>query len=603
MATVNRTAKVGATRSFTFYVLPYRVPLTVTVWLTADQITRTGAEISNTYLGPRNLQGGTELTPEMYIAGSITTYKYNQTTVYPDAATGLLFNGDDLLDTTGYSSNLEFRTGSTPGSSVLNASQGSGVGNVGLRFYAPEMQPTQSACLIMLASTYNTQYSLDDIQTLADLSPLAKAFLTDVMFYPTPVGGWTKGHPSTDEFGEYIGYDGITLYNETCVRPVIRFGVSSQTEGAEYQAAADLVRALLNPRQDDHVEFVEFDPSPEPVTNTDPYTPGGTSEPGGGEGTFNFNSDPVPLPDLPILTADDGGFFNVYTPTTAELRSFSSWLWGGGFDPAQLPKLYADPMTAIISCGYVPFAINSDPATLAFGGISSGVASHIATEGVKRISFGYIDVPRRWDAYVDFDPYTKIEIYLPFIGVRQLSTNECMGKRLYLDYVVEIASGSCVAFIRCDDKVLYTFAGNCLTPVPVTAAKHGDLFAASLQALGVAASVGQGAAGSASGIVGAASSIASTVRDIVYTQIERAGSLASSAGSLGVRRAYLVYTVPRLCVPADQNEFSGYPSFETVTLGDLQGYTEVESIHLTNVPATENEKAEIVELLKAGVIM
>ena len=38
-------------------------------------------------------------------------------------------------------------------------------------------------------------------------------------------------------------------------------------------------------------------------------------------------------------------------------------------------------------------------------------------------------------------------------------------------------------------------------------------------------------------------------------------------------------------------------------LKDLSGYTEVESIHLENVPAMEEELNEIERLLKSGVIL
>ena len=39
-----------------------------------------------------------------------------------------------------------------------------------------------------------------------------------------------------------------------------------------------------------------------------------------------------------------------------------------------------------------------------------------------------------------------------------------------------------------------------------------------------------------------------------------------------------------------------------MNLGDCNGYTEVEEIHLENISATENEISEIENLLKTGVI-
>ena len=51
------------------------------------------------------------------------------------------------------------------------------------------------------------------------------------------------------------------------------------------------------------------------------------------------------------------------------------------------------------------------------------------------------------------------------------------------------------------------------------------------------------------------------------------------------------------------NSFVGYPSNVTKLVGDLNGYTEIDSIHLENVNATENELNEIERLLKMGVIL
>ena len=65
---------------------------------------------------------------------------------------------------------------------------------------------------------------------------------------------------------------------------------------------------------------------------------------------------------------------------------------------------------------------------------------------------------------------------------------------------------------------------------------------------------------------------------------------------------YLILISPRQALPSKQNEFIGYPSLITVQLTELSGYTEVQSIHLENIPATQEELAEIESLLEGGVI-
>ena len=59
----------------------------------------------------------------------------------------------------------------------------------------------------------------------------------------------------------------------------------------------------------------------------DPNEQGGTSVTGGGQGTFNDMSYPVPIPTLPSLSAADCGMVALFRPTKAQLNSLASYLW------------------------------------------------------------------------------------------------------------------------------------------------------------------------------------------------------------------------------------------------------------------------------------
>ena len=83
---------------------------------------------------------------------------------------------------------------------------------------------------------------------------------------------------------------------------------------------------------------------------------------------------------------------------------------------------------------------------------------------------------------------------------------------------------------------------------------------------------------------------------------EKSGSMGGMGGMLAVQTPYLILTRPKQALPERQNTFTGYPSFITMSLKDCTGYTEIDSIHLENIPATESELSEIESLLKGGVI-
>ena len=54
-------------------------------------------------------------------------------------------------------------------------------------------------------------------------------------------------------------------------------------------------------------------------------------------------------------------------------------------------------------------------------------------------------------------------------------------------------------------------------------------------------------------------------------------------------------------MPEKQNEYSGYPSFITEELSKISGFTVIDRINLKNVNITEQEKSELIEILKGGV--
>lgn len=339
----------------------------------------------------------------------------------------------------------------------------------------------------------------------------------------------------------------------------------------------------------------------------DPYNPGGETETGGGEGDFDNTSDPIPQASLPTLSAVDAKFISLYTPTLTELQSLASYMWSPLFDLDTLKKLFADPMKAILGLSIVPFAVpSSGQQAITIGNISTGVNMTKASAQYVQIDCGTLNVNEYWGAYLDYSPYTKLEIYLPYIGTKQISIDDVMNKACHVYYNIDILTGACCAMIKCDDSVLYSYAGQCATSIPITGNDWTNVvsgaLSTALSVVGVAAGAVTGSApltgASAIGLVSSASQNVMQMKPI----IEKSGSLGGSAGMLGVQTPYLILTRPRQALPTNQNHFTGYPSFINVRLGDLTGMTFVEQVHLENVPCTSSEQSEIETLLKGGVI-
>lgn len=362
----------------------------------------------------------------------------------------------------------------------------------------------------------------------------------------------------------------------------------------------DRVSARLNATESERLAnwfngIIEEDP-------TDPYTPGGESEPGGGTGDFDGTGDDIAIPDLPTLSAVDTGFITLFNPSAVELRSLATYMWSNPlFDLDAWKKLFANPMDAILGLSIVPVAVpNGGLSAVTVGNISTGVSMTKAAAQYVEVDCGTLNVNEFWGAYLDYDPYTKAEIYLPYIGTHPLAVDDIMNKSVSVVYHVDILSGACCAFVKCGGSVLYSFVGQCSCSIPITGNDWTNVING---ALSIAASIGTMVATGGASAPMAAATIASTAVNSMKPNVEKSGSMGGTGGMLGVQVPYLILTRPRQALPAFQNHYTGYPSFITRNLSDLSGYTEIEEIHLENVPATEQELSEIVTLLKGGVIL
>lgn len=372
-------------------------------------------------------------------------------------------------------------------------------------------------------------------------------------------------------------------------------------------------RALSIKFFDGITELEPDDPYPDvPDSGEEEPDPEGIPEP-----------DDIPFPDDPDINVTDLGFVTLYAPTRAQLKDLSDFMWSSFFDIDSLKKLFTDPMDCILGLNMLPFHVNQgSAATVYLGNISSGVSMPTALSQWQTISCGSVNIGQVYDTYLDYSPYTKMHIFLPFIGIQELNTDDVAHKVISVKYKIDVLSCACIAFIMADDVVLYQFSGTCGYSVPVTAMDFSSLFRASvdvaISAATLAASAGAGGAGAAaggsSGLTATAAMDASTSAQIAQfasnsagaignskTRVKRSGALSGGPGIMGVQKPYLILEIPRICKPARQQHFLGYPSFITIQVSGISGYAEFESIILSGVTCTEEERHMLSNIFKGGV--
>ena len=355
----------------------------------------------------------------------------------------------------------------------------------------------------------------------------------------------------------------------------------------------------------------EFEPEEKDDPNDDPDNPPDEEE--GGNGNHRKPDYPIPKPGLPTISAAAAGFLTLYKLTPAEMSVFADDCLASDVWEA-IKLLLANPLDFIVGCSIVPFVPPGNTVWKPkFGAITFTHAYSRIDNQYVSINCGNLYIEPFGKNFLDYAPFTRLTLYLPYIGFRELDVNEVMGKTINVEYYCDCLSGDCIAFIYLSDdgatgpqigKVLATYNGNCACQVPFASQSFNSLISSSVNMLtNVASSVVKGDIPtiSGSGIVGALEGIGGDV--------QKSGSIGSSNGYMGVQYPYLIKHIPKDSIPSAFRALKGYPSNISGALGSFSGYAEIDNIDLTNISsgggivATSAELEEIQTLLRGGVFI
>lgn len=406
----------------------------------------------------------------------------------------------------------------------------------------------------------------------------------------------------------------------------------------------------------------QIDPSKPP----NPYEPGGPSGPGGGDGSFDNNSDQIVDSSLPTISSANTGFTRIYNPSLSQVQALARYLWTDDSVIQtiwnHIKQYFEDPMQAIIGFNLVPVPVpNGGTQSFALMYIDTGVEMTVAASQFVDVDCGTFELKEYYGSALDYSPNTKVSCFLPFIGTVSLNTDEVMGRTLQVKYRVDICSGSCVAKIAVDGNFIYQYSGHCAINIPISSADFSSYVSSAISVAQLAAgAIAAGAGGvMASSAVDASQqtnqvvtttqitntarnpatgrqittgtmtrvetrespndqsstqasfsgitpqNISNTVGQIMSSKpnINHSGSFSGNSGYLGVRRPFLIIERPNMCMPSNFQALNGFPSMITLELSSCKGFTRVQQVQLTGFYATNPEQAEILQLLKSGVIL
>jgi hypothetical protein len=351
--------------------------------------------------------------------------------------------------------------------------------------------------------------------------------------------------------------------------------------------------------------------NPNPAKSTDTSS----LDPRGGGGTETNRSDTILPPDntaeLNNYSGVSAGFISLYSATPSQLKSLASYLWTSDFVDV-IKKMFGDPMDVIIGLTQLPFSVPTGMATSVKAGfIDTGIIMPRVAQQYIDFNMGSISYGSYWGNALDFDPYTKVQIYLPFIGFRTLNTNDVINSTVSLKYRVDCLTGSVTAWVTSGPFVKYEFSGQCGASIPITSQNYNNVINT---AINVVTTVGTGIVGGvATGGLGTMASMA-TVNGIsnvasgiasggMKPTVQRSGGMGGASSLMGMRTPYLVFQRPKTSLPGNYNNLYGYACNKYLKLGNCRGFTQVEHMHLQVQGATDDEMKEIENILHKGVFI
>ena len=80
----------------------------------------------------------------------------------------------------------------------------------------------------------------------------------------------------------------------------------------------------------------------------------------------------------------------------------------------------------------------------------------------NQINFQGKDIfPRFGNCFLDYEPYTTYELYVPFCGTTKIRAADILGHTLNVSMLIDLITGSCTAYVKADQLVIETLQGSC----------------------------------------------------------------------------------------------------------------------------------------------
>lgn len=327
-----------------------------------------------------------------------------------------------------------------------------------------------------------------------------------------------------------------------------------------------------------------------------------SSEDNGEDGGYGSNDNPrntIKIPTIPSINLNKSGS-SLYALTEHEMYQFTKYLWTSDWT-VNIKKLRNEPMENIINIGLIDVNVGGFSTSIILGNLDTQCMGALIPRFVE-VDCGSITLNEYYGTFADYEPYTKISLYLPKIGVISLPCDLIMNNTLSVKYHIELSSGEGICYLyiynnREDFGYIYnTYSCSCVASVPLSSSSHSALIQSQVSA--VASLGGSIASGSPLSIT---SSALSGAWNVASTKVptETRGSMGNMSSLMCHKKPYLMINATYLCKPTDFKINNGHNSYITASIGTLSGFCKTKSYH-ADFEAPMECLVEIENILNSG---
>lgn len=300
------------------------------------------------------------------------------------------------------------------------------------------------------------------------------------------------------------------------------------------------------------------------------------------------------------------GFADTYIMTQNELTALKHWFSNSA--PAGL-----DFTSCVVSLRHAPWDITSFVAAgqtvaITAGKENTGVESFLCYSGKYSVFCGQTNVPRLHNNFIDYEPYTTYELYLPHATWIKLP-DFVVGKTINVNLTVDILNASIRYFVTCMNLVIADVAGQLANDMSFTTENAGVKKASQIQSsFSAVAGITSAVAGALTaqpvatvgGALSACNSISSGIIASNNNYAQTVGNNGDCTSLTGHPRCYLKITTVIEKIPRNYAHTHGKPLNKTKTLDSVKGFTMCENVDTSGIACTETEKEMIKSILERG---